>query len=89
MVNVSDEEPSLDAGYMYEVNNDCDPIYSILARMGEMNLKGGYGLEQDLSEAVSLFTDAGEKAMAFGKGRIANKYYMLAEQASAMCDDDF
>jgi len=89
VVNVSDEEPSLDAGYMYEVNNDCDPIYSILARMGEMNLKGGYGLEQDLSEAVSLFTDAGEKAMAFGKGRIANKYYMLAEQASAMCDDDF
>ncbi len=86
---MSDEEPSLDAGYMYEVNNDCDPIYLILARMAEMNQTGGHGLEKDLSEAASLFTEAAEKAMAFGKGRLANKYYMLSEEASSMCDDEF
>ncbi len=58
-----------------------------------MNLKGGFGLESDPSEAYSLYNEAAEKAMAFGKGRLANKYYELAEEASAACDaedeDDF
>ncbi len=70
-----------------------DSIYLVLARMAEMNLKGGFGLESDPSEAYSLYNEAAEKAMAFGKGRLANKYYELAEEASAACDaedeDDF
>lgn len=71
-----------------EITNDCDPSYQILARMGEMNMKGGYNLEKDPSEAASLFTEAAEKAMLFGKGRLANKYYQLAEEASSMDEDE-
>ena len=71
-----------------ELTNDCDPSYQILARMAEMNMKGGYNLEKDPSEAASLFTEAAEKAMLFGKGRLANKYYQQAEEASAMSEDD-
>lgn len=51
-----------------------------------MNMEGKHGLEFDPSEAASFYTEAAEKAMACGKGRIANKYYMLSEEASSMCD---
>lgn len=77
---------SEDAGFS-EVNSDCDPSYVILARIAEMNLKGGVNLARDPSEASSLYTEAAEKAMQYGKGRIANKYYMLSEEASALADD--
>ena len=87
VVNASEDEPSLDTSYMNEVNTECEPIYVILARMAEMNRQGGYGLDEDLNDAVSLYTEAAEKAMAFGKGRISNKYYMLSEEISQMCDD--
>jgi len=73
---------------MSEQNDDCDPIYIILARMAELNMIGGHNLERDLSEAASLFTEAGEKAMLFGKGRLANKYYQRSEEASSMADDE-
>jgi len=55
--------------------------------MAEMNKLGGHGLEQDYSEAASLFTEAADRAMAFGKGRLANKYYEQAEEASSLADD--
>ena len=58
-----------------------------MARMAEINMRGGHGLEPDPSEAASLYNDAAEKATLFGKGRLANKYYMLAEEASSMADD--
>jgi len=87
VVNISDDEPSLESCYTSAVITDCEPIYLILARMAEMNRTGGFGLEQDFSEAYSLYNEAAEKAMAFGKGRMANKYYELAEEVSSMCDD--
>ncbi len=72
-----------------EMSDDgCEPSYLILARMAEMNMKGGYGLDKDPSEAASLFTEAAEKAMMFGKGRLANKYYQLSEEASCMDEDE-
>lgn len=80
---MSDEETSAeDSGYL-EGNTECDPIYIILARMAEMNLNGGNNFEKDPNEAVSLYTEAGDKAMANGKGRLANKYYMLSEEAAS------
>lgn len=86
VVNSAEEEKAPeDAGYC-EVNTDCEPTYAILARMAEMNMQGEHGLEFDPSEAADLYTEAAEKAMACGKGRIANKYYMLSEEASSMCD---
>jgi elongation factor 2 kinase len=72
-----------DSGY-FEGSFECEPSYVILARMAEMNLQGGNGLDVDYSEAASLFTEAGDKAMLDGKGRLANKYFMRSEEASSM-----
>jgi len=83
---IEEESSSDDAGYS-EISTDCDPCYIILARMAEMNLNGGIGFPKNPSEASSLYTEAADKAMQYGKGRIANKYYQLAEEASAFCDD--
>jgi elongation factor 2 kinase len=66
--------------------DDCEPVYIILARMAEMNMIGGHNLEQDLPEAASLFIEAAEKAMLYGKGRLANKYYQQSEEASSLDD---
>ena len=72
-----------DSGY-FEGATECEPVYVILARMAEMCLQGGHGLEVDYSEAASLFTEAGDKAMLDGKGRLANKYFQKSEEASSM-----
>ena len=74
-----------DSGY-FEADASCDPVYVIIARMAEMNMQGGHGFEKDYSEAASLYTEAGDKAMLHGKGRLANKYFMLSEEASSMED---
>ena len=76
-----------DSGFCEISTTCCDPVYSIMARMAEINMKGGKGVESDPSEAASLYNEAAEKATLFGKGRLANKYYMLAEEASSMIDD--
>jgi elongation factor 2 kinase len=73
---------------MTEQIDDCEPTYIILARMAEMNMIGEHNLEQDLPEAASLFTEAAEKAMLYGKGRLANKYYQRSEEASSMADNE-
>lgn len=88
VINASDDEATLETSYTTEVVKECAPIYSIYARMAEMNKLGGFGLEKDLSEAASLYTEAAENAMLNGKGRLANKYFELSEEASALCDDD-
>lgn len=72
---------------MGEAISSCDPIYIIYARMAEMNKLGGFGLEQDYEEASSLYNEAAEKAMAFGKGRMATKYYELAEECSCLAEE--
>ena len=38
--------------------------------------------------AGELYNEAGELAMAAMKGRLANKYYALAEEAWAQCEED-
>lgn len=40
---------------------------------------GGNGLKQDKERAYELYQNAAEAAMAATKGRLANKYYELAE----------
>lgn len=86
-LNVADEESSMEDSYTAEVVKECDPVYSVYARMAEMNKLGGYGLEQDYAEAASLYTEAADSAMSNGKGRLANKYYELAEEASCLAED--
>ena len=55
----------------------------IYAYMAEMYRSGGHGLESDCQKAGDLYTEAAEAAMAAMKGKLANKLYMLAEEAWA------
>ena len=43
-------------------------------------------MKKDPSTAGDYFTQAGDAAMAAMKGKMANKYYMRAEEAWAECD---
>lgn len=65
-----------------------DPDYTILARLAELYRGGGHGLERDSQKAGDLYTQAAEAAMAAMKGKLANKFYMLAEEAWAEASDD-
>lgn len=82
-----EETGTEDAGYGGDVCTECDACYLILARIAEMYMQGGPGLEKDLNQACKYYTHAAERAMQFAKGRLANKYYMLAEQASSELED--
>lgn len=42
-------------------------------------LTGGNGLPEDKAKAYEYYQQAAEAAMAATKGRLANKYYELAE----------
>jgi elongation factor 2 kinase len=78
-----------DPGYFeLHSNDECDPVHLIVGRMAEMNLVGGAGLERDLTEAALLFTEAGDKAMLEGKGKLASKYFIQAEEASAQEEEE-
>ena len=61
----------------------ADPDHAILARMADMYRSGGYGLEKDPQRSGDLYTEAAEAAMNAMKGKLANKFYMLAEEAWA------
>ena len=67
---------------------ECEADYVIMARIGEMHAEGLHGLERNLHEAGTLLTEAADKAIQFGKGRLANKYYMMAEKAFADAGED-
>ncbi|GMT32338.1 hypothetical protein PFISCL1PPCAC_23635, partial [Pristionchus fissidentatus] len=60
----------------------CRPRYEILAKMAEMYQEGGYELDQDYERAYELYTEAGEVAMEAMKGKLANKYYEMAEMCA-------
>lgn len=67
-----------------------DPPYMLLARQAEMWLEGeNIGLDKkDPNLAGELYNQAAESAMACMKGKLANKYYMLAEEAYGQCEED-
>ncbi|VDK67551.1 unnamed protein product [Onchocerca ochengi] len=56
------------------------PRYELLERMAIMYKEGGYGLLQDLTKAYDLYTEAAVSATEAMRGKLANKYYELAEQ---------
>lgn len=66
----------------------ADPDHSILSRMAEMYRSGGPGLEKDPQRSGDLYTEAAEAAMNAMKGKLANKFYMLAEEAWAEVPED-
>ncbi|CAN8002452.1 unnamed protein product [Ixodes hexagonus] len=60
-----------------------DPDYLLLARQAELTLQGGHGLPRDPLAAGELYQRAATAATVAMKGRLANKYYQLAEEAAA------
>lgn len=79
-IEASDEEGHFDGSM-------DDPPYQLMARLAEMYLEGAHGLQKNPAEAADLFNQAAESAMASMKGRLANKYYAMAEEASALIDE--
>ena len=76
---------------MADASNDWgmdDPPYLVLARQAELWLEGDEGLEKDPSRSGELYNEAAEAAMACMKGKMANKYYMLAEEAYGQCEEE-
>ncbi|VDM97157.1 unnamed protein product [Thelazia callipaeda] len=56
------------------------PSYELLERMAMLYKDGGYGLMQDLKKAYDLYTKAAVSATEAMQGKLAIKYYELAEQ---------
>jgi elongation factor 2 kinase len=44
--------------------------------------------KKDPNKAGELYSKAAESATACMKGKLANKYYMMAEEAWAVCEED-
>ncbi|XP_055790251.1 eukaryotic elongation factor 2 kinase-like isoform X2 [Salvelinus fontinalis] len=65
-----------------------EPPYLLLAREAEMYQEGGPGLDRDPQRAGDLFTQAADAAMEAMKGRLANQYYMKAEEAWGMMEEE-
>ncbi|XP_030631429.1 eukaryotic elongation factor 2 kinase isoform X2 [Chanos chanos] len=64
-----------------------EPRYLLLAREAEMYQEGGFSLTADPQRAGDLFTEAADAAMEAMKGRLANQYYMKAEEAWGMMEE--
>ncbi|TRY68486.1 hypothetical protein TCAL_01380 [Tigriopus californicus] len=65
-----------------------DPNYILLARQAEIWLAGAEGVEKDPSYAGDLYSQAAESAMASMNGKLANQYYMLAEEAYGQVEEE-
>ena len=65
-----------------------DPDHVILSRMAELYRSGGPGLDKDPQRSGELYSEAAEAAMNAMKGKLANKFYMLAEEVWAEVPDD-
>ncbi|OWF37884.1 eukaryotic elongation factor 2 kinase-like isoform X1 [Mizuhopecten yessoensis] len=65
-----------------------DPIHILIAKKAELLHTGGHGLDKDPSTAGDLYNEAAEAAMAAMKGRLANKYFALAEEAYGEVEEE-
>ncbi|CAH8453829.1 unnamed protein product [Schistosoma haematobium] len=74
-------DEGLDAEGHYDAAEDLLPVYRILARMAEMYSVGGFGLKQNFYLAGDLFTQAAEIASGSLQGRLAARYFELADEA--------
>lgn len=86
IVSSTDEPSDCDAGYS-EVTCESESAHVTLARVAEMYMLGGNGIDQDAEKASDLYSEAAELAMSSGKGRQATKYYTLSEKALETIDD--
>uniref|UniRef100_A0A8C4W0V0 Eukaryotic elongation factor 2 kinase n=1 Tax=Gopherus evgoodei TaxID=1825980 RepID=A0A8C4W0V0_9SAUR len=75
-----------DEGGEYDGTQD-EPHYLLLAREAEMLMTGGFCLAKDPQRSGELYTEAAEAAIQAMKGRLANQYYLKAEEAWAMMEE--
>ena len=71
-----------------QATETANPDYIIMAHMAEMYHSGGYQLERDPNRAGELYSQAAEVAMATMKGKLANRYYTLAEETWSEVDEE-
>ena len=64
-----------------------NPCYELRARQAEMYRQGGFGIEVDFGRAAHLYAEAGEMAMVAMKGKLANRYYCLAEELDSVAHE--
>lgn len=57
-----------------------DPLSKLYARVAEMYRDEGHGIERDPQKSGDMYNSAAEHAMAEMKGKLANKYFALAEE---------
>ncbi len=80
--SIDQQEDSIDEDFGL-----VEPVHSILSRMAEMHRCGGHGFPRDLQASGDLYNEAAEAAMNAMKGKLSNKYYMLAEEVWAEMED--
>jgi len=81
-----DEQAANDEGTEWGM---ADPPYVILARQAEIRLMDDVaGIDKDANMAGDLYNLAAESAMTCMKGKLANKYYMLAEEAYSQVEEE-
>ena len=64
------------------------PPYIVIAKTAQLWLAGSLKQGRDPNKAGDLYNDAAEVAMNCMKGKMANKYYMLAEEAYGEAEDE-
>lgn len=64
-----------------------DPNYVLYAKQAYLYQHGGHGLKKHPQMAGELYSAAGDLALAAMKGKLANKYFALAEEAWAEDDE--
>ncbi|CAF4195513.1 unnamed protein product, partial [Rotaria sordida] len=80
--NESDQTNSTHNGIAFHDRHDS------VARLATLYKTGGHNLLCNYQKAGDLFNKAAEMATAAMKGRLANKYYMSAEEAYALEPDE-
>jgi len=73
--------------YKKAIDLNCEEPYLFQARIAEILVNGAEDLPKDPLRAGELYNEAAESAMENMKGKLANRYYMLAEEAWAFCED--
>ncbi|VDK33917.1 unnamed protein product [Taenia asiatica] len=82
-----DADEGCDAEGNYDSAEDLSPVHRLLARLAEMYEVGGHGLQADLTMAGDLYTEAAEAATQQTDGRLAAKYFELADEAYAKAEE--
>ncbi|XP_005092965.1 eukaryotic elongation factor 2 kinase [Aplysia californica] len=65
----------------------ADPLHDLLSHQACMYRTGGHGLDKDPQKAGDLYNEAAEAAMSAMKGRLANKFFMQAEECYGEMDE--